>query len=53
MSIGYGKAAKLIDQLEAHGWVGPPDGPRPRELRITRAQFMEMALSASSSDEAQ
>ncbi len=47
MSIGYGKAAKLIDQLEAHGWVGPPDGPRPRELRITRAQFMEMALNSS------
>ena len=53
MSIGYGKAAKLIDQLEAHGWVGPPDGPRPRELRITKAQFMEMALSASSGDDAQ
>lgn len=45
MSIGYGKAAKMIDQMESHGWVGPPEGSKPRELRITKQQYMEMALN--------
>lgn len=45
MSVGYGKAAKLIDQMESHGWVGPPDGSKPREVRISKQEFMEMSLN--------
>lgn len=51
MSIGYGKAAKLIDQLEAKGWVGPLDGAKPREIRISKQQFMEMALNKKQEDD--
>jgi hypothetical protein len=32
--IGYGRAARIIDQLHQAGLLGPPDGSRPREVLI-------------------
>ncbi|MCL4524405.1 MAG: DNA translocase FtsK [Acidobacteria bacterium] len=32
LRVGYGRAARLIDLMEKDGIVGPPDGPRPREV---------------------
>ncbi|MDR2661241.1 MAG: DUF87 domain-containing protein [Lactobacillaceae bacterium] len=32
--IGYGRAARIIDELEAAGVVGPQDGQRPREVLV-------------------
>ena len=34
--VGYGKAARIIDALEANGVVGPPNGSKPREVLIKR-----------------
>ncbi len=34
MRIGYTRAARLIDMMEERGYVGPADGPRPREVLI-------------------
>lgn len=31
-SIGYARAARLLDQLEAEGFVGPAEGSKPREV---------------------
>jgi len=36
LSIGYARAARLLDQLEAAGLVGPAEGSKPREV-IRRA----------------
>lgn len=36
--IGYSRAARIVDQMEARGVVGPPDGSRPRQVLITSAQ---------------
>ncbi len=44
LSLGYGRAAKLIDRMEALGYVGAPDGPRPREVLISRQEFQELVL---------
>ncbi|WP_339022515.1 DNA translocase FtsK [Spiroplasma endosymbiont of Crioceris asparagi] len=33
-SIGYNRAAKLIDELEAAGVIGPQNGSKPREVFI-------------------
>jgi S-DNA-T family DNA segregation ATPase FtsK/SpoIIIE len=35
MKIGYARAARLVDELEMAGIVGPQDGPRPREVLVT------------------
>jgi S-DNA-T family DNA segregation ATPase FtsK/SpoIIIE len=32
LKIGYGRAARIIDQLHDAGVLGPPDGSRPREV---------------------
>ena len=32
LSIGYARAARLLDQLEAAGYVGPPEGAKPRAV---------------------
>jgi S-DNA-T family DNA segregation ATPase FtsK/SpoIIIE len=38
LSIGYARAARLIDQLEAAGVVGPQDGSKAREVIIQNAE---------------
>jgi S-DNA-T family DNA segregation ATPase FtsK/SpoIIIE len=35
LSIGYSRAAKIIDQLEEKGIIGPANGSRPREVYET------------------
>ena len=42
MGVGYARAARMVDQLEQQGIVGPPDGSKPREVLITRQQYLEM-----------
>ena len=34
LRVGYARAARLIDLLEAHGIVGPQDGAKPRAVLI-------------------
>jgi S-DNA-T family DNA segregation ATPase FtsK/SpoIIIE len=40
--IGYGRAARLLDIMERRGIVGPLDGPRPREILISRMEAEEI-----------
>jgi len=32
LSIGYARAARILDQLEAEGYVGPAEGAKPRDV---------------------
>jgi S-DNA-T family DNA segregation ATPase FtsK/SpoIIIE len=34
LSIGYGRAAKLVDMMYHNNIVGPADGPKPREVLV-------------------
>ena len=34
LGIGYGRAARIMDQLEEAGILGPPNGSKPRDVRI-------------------
>ena len=45
LSIGYGRAAKIIDIMEARGFVSAPDGQKPREVLLTKTQFREMVVN--------
>jgi S-DNA-T family DNA segregation ATPase FtsK/SpoIIIE len=35
LKVGYSRAARILDQLERSGIVGPPEGTKPREVRVT------------------
>lgn len=39
MRIGYTRAARLIDQMEARGIVGPYEGSKPREVLLSADQY--------------
>lgn len=39
MRVGYSRAARLIEQMEQKGIVGPPDGSKPREVRLSVADY--------------
>lgn len=42
MSVGYNRAAKLIDEMHEFGIVGPAKGSKPRDVLITDAEgFLE------------
>ncbi len=47
LGIGYGRAARIIDMLEARGVVGPADGSKPRQVLAAEnsAGFGEMPPS--------
>ena len=40
--IGYNRAARLMDDLERHGIVGPEEGSKPRKVLITKSEWEEM-----------
>ena len=42
LSVGYARAARIMDQLEQLGYVSAAEGNKPRKVLITRAQFLEM-----------
>ena len=44
LRLGYARAGRLIDDMEQRGIIGPHVGSKPRELMITRAQWMEMNM---------
>jgi S-DNA-T family DNA segregation ATPase FtsK/SpoIIIE len=42
LKIGYGRAARVIDQLHAAGILGPPEGSKPREVLVTLEEVEEI-----------
>lgn len=45
LKLGYSRAARLIDQLEEVGVVGPYEGSKPRKIILTKQQWQEMQYS--------
>jgi len=43
LKIGYSRAARVLDQLEAEGIIGPSDGSKPREVLMTKEEAEEEA----------
>lgn len=43
-SIGYNRAGRIVDQLEAFGILGPPDGSKPRQVLVTDEYELEKRL---------
>ena len=49
LKLGYSRAARLVDQMEQKGYVGPFEGSKPRQLLITRAKWQEIQMGGSGS----
>ncbi len=43
LKVGYARAARLVDELEDRGIVGPLEGSKPREVLISRQQWVEIS----------
>ena len=46
LSVGYARAARIIDELEERGIVGPFEGSKPRQVLISKNQWLEMNATA-------
>ncbi len=44
LKLGYARAARLVDQMEERGIVGPFEGSKPRQVLITKDEWQEMLL---------
>ncbi|MBW3628192.1 MAG: DNA translocase FtsK 4TM domain-containing protein [Gemmatimonadetes bacterium] len=42
LRIGYGRAARIIDQLHHAGILGPPDGSKPRDVMVDLIQLDQL-----------
>ena len=44
LSLGFGRASRVIDQMERLGYVGEKNGTKPREVLITKADYQEIMM---------
>ncbi|MDD2417432.1 MAG: DNA translocase FtsK 4TM domain-containing protein [Oscillospiraceae bacterium] len=47
LRLGYARAGRLIDEMEQRGIIGPYEGSKPRQVLITRQQWLEMNINRS------
>ncbi len=51
LKLGYARAARIIDELETRGIIGPYEGAKPRKVLVSKQQWYEMnALAQSGAD---
>ena len=50
LSVGYGRAAKIIDTMEQLGYVSKPDGNKPRRVLITMEEYMNRVSEGTLGD---
>lgn len=49
LKLGYARAARIVDEMEQKGIVGPYEGSKPRQVLLSKAQLLEMQASAGES----
>ena len=51
LKLGYARAARLVDQMEERGYVGPFEGSKPRQLLIDKAKWQELKMAKAPTPE--
>ena len=46
LKLGYARAARIVDEMEEMGIVGPFEGSKPRQLLITKEQWQQLQGNA-------
>jgi S-DNA-T family DNA segregation ATPase FtsK/SpoIIIE len=41
LKLGYARAARIIDQMEGEGLIGPSEGAKPREILVDRKEYFK------------
>ena len=41
LRLGYARAARIMDEMEQAGIISPAEGSKPRQIRITKQQWLE------------
>ena len=49
--IGYNRAARIIDEIEEKGIIGPSDGSRPRQVLVTEEEYYGGGVNAAAAQE--
>ena len=44
LKLGYARAARIMDEIEARGIVGPSEGSKPRQIKMTLHEWQEMKV---------
>lgn len=47
LKFGYARASRVLNELEEMGVIGPYEGSKPRQVLMTKAQFLEMQAGSS------
>ena len=50
LKLGYARAARIVDEMEEKGIVGPFQGSKPRAILVTKEQWQTMNLQGSQMD---
>jgi S-DNA-T family DNA segregation ATPase FtsK/SpoIIIE len=50
LKLGYARAARIIDQMEAEGIIGQSEGAKPREILVDRKEFFKDKMRAKAAD---
>ena len=46
LGMGYAKAGRVMDQLEAAGIVGPQEGSKPRQVLVSSLDELDQIIAA-------